>query len=315
MQDNCASSLISIISKLLGDELCSLLLEGKLDEVMLNPNGFLFVTAIGGKNSFYGTVDSSKATIAIRQLSNFSGKTIDEKSPIVECELSKLNIRFEAILPPLVKGPVFCMRSMHALNLDFRDLVASNFIKESQIELFDSFIKEKKNILICGMTGTGKTSFINSFLKRICALDTDSRITTIEDTPELKLEAENSVSLFTNETTSISNLVKASLRLSPMRIVIGEVRSVEALDMIDALTTGHSGCLASIHAGTVTQCLERLKLLVTRAQSTYQNIESMIAQAIDVVIVLKKNPYRHVSQIALVKGFENSQYNLQFLGE
>ena len=104
-------------------------------------------------------------------------------------------------------------------------------------------------------------------------------------------------------------------RLSPDRIVVGEVRAEEALDLIDALSTGHSGGLASIHAGSVLQCLERLKLLISRNPSAPDNIDSMIALAVNAIIILKREPLRHVSSIALVTGLEQGKFTYKFLGE
>ena len=112
----------------------------------------------------------------------------------------------------------------------------------------------------------------------------------------------------------MSDLVKATLRLSPDRIVIGEVRSVEALDMIDALSTGHSGGLASIHAGSVEQCFERLKLLISRNKFAPKNIDKMIALAINAVVILEKSPYRHVKEIALVSDYQNGSFIYQKTG-
>lgn len=126
-------------------------------------------------------------------------------------------------------------------------------------------------------------------LKRIALFEPFSRIVCIEDTPELKIENDNAVNLVSGPNTSISTLVKATLRLSPDRIVVGEIRAEEALDLIDALSTGHSGGLASIHAGSVLQCLERLKLLISRNPSAPDNIDSMIALAVNAIIILKEN--------------------------
>lgn len=306
---------VMTLSELLSDELVGSLIEGAVDEIMLNPDSALYVRYSDGENIKYCDISPSKAQILIRTVASMSKIDINVNCPIVETEISCINARFSALLPPLCKYPCFCLRSLHALSLNFEHLVSQNFISKEQLTILDSLIKERKNILVCGQTGCGKTSFINSMLKRIALFEPFSRIVCIEDTPELKIENDNAVNLVSGPNTSISTLVKATLRLSPDRIVVGEVRAEEALDLIDALSTGHSGGLASIHASSVLQCLERLKLLISRNPSAPDNIDSMIALAINVIIILKREPLRHVSSIALVTGLEQGKFTYKFLGE
>lgn len=306
---------VMTLSELLSDELVGSLIEGAVDEIMLNPDSALYVRYSDGENVKYCDISPSKAQILIRTVASMSKIDINVNCPIVETEISCINARFSALLPPLCKYPCFCLRSLHALSLNFEHLVSQNFISKEQLTILDSLIKERKNILVCGQTGCGKTSFINSMLKRIALFEPFSRIVCIEDTPELKIENDNAVNLVSGPNTSISTLVKATLRLSPDRIVVGEVRAEEALDLIDALSTGHSGGLASIHAGSVLQCLERLKLLISRNPSAPDNIDSMIALAVNAIIILKREPLRHVSSIALVTGLERGKFTYKFLGE
>ena len=244
---------VMTLSELLSDELVGSIIEGAVDEIMLNPDSALYVRYSDGENVKYCDISPSKAQILIRTVASMSKIDINVNCPIVETEISCVNARFSALLPPLCKYPCFCLRSLHALSLNFEHLVSQNFISKEQLTILDSLIKERKNILVCGQTGCGKTSFINSMLKRIALFEPFSRIVCIEDTPELKIENDNAVNLVSGPNTSISTLVKATLRLSPDRIVVGEVRAEEALDLIDALSTGHSGGLASIHAGSVLQ--------------------------------------------------------------
>lgn len=237
----------------LGDNLVNALMSHQVDELMLNPDGKLFVLFKAGNSEIIDNFDDNRAQIIVRTVASLNLKDIPQDSPIIDGKIDFLKARFSAILPPLSKATCFCIRSLHALNLPFEDLIQASFLSEPQAKTLENLLIEKKNILVCGKTGCGKTSFINSILNKITKIDENSRIISIEDTPELELKSTNAVNLYTSKLTSMSDLVKATLRLSPDRIVIGEVRSIEALDMIDALSTGHSGGLASIHAGSVEQ--------------------------------------------------------------
>ena len=241
-------NLYSSLYETLGERIISAFDRKNIEELMLNPDGKLFVKYADGHCVHEDTLSNARSEIIVRTVANLNDRDIDINAPIVECELERFNARFSALMPPLSKGTCFCIRVLKALNLSFDELVLCSFITDRHAEIIDTLIKKRMNCLICGQTGCGKTSFINSMLNRIGSLDPDCRIICIEDTPELKLNIDNSVSLFTSKNTSMSDLLRTSLRLSPDRIVIGEVRSTEALDMIDAFSTGHKGGVASIHA-------------------------------------------------------------------
>ncbi len=299
----------------LGESVVSALDSGLVEELMLNPDGRFFVKYTDGTIVQEDNFTKARAEIVVRTIASLNDREIDEEAPMLECELERFSARFSALMPPLSRGASFTLRVLKALNLSFDELLLSGFIKDSQARAINSLIEKRKNFLICGQTGCGKTSFINSILNRITKLDPACRIICIEDTPELKLSADNCVNLFTCTKTSMSDLVRASLRFSPDRIVVGEIRSIEALDMIDAFSTGHKGGVASIHAGSALQCLDRLKLLISRhPYAPAKGIDELIALSLDAVIVLGKRPYRHVESIVLVKGYSNNAYVLEEIG-
>ncbi len=308
-------NLYSSLYESLGESIVSSLDSGYVEELMLNPDGRLFVKYTDGCLVHEDTFTKARAEIVVRTIASLNERDIDEASPMLECELDRFSARFSALMPPLSRGTCFNLRVLKALNLSFEELLSGGFMSEKQARVITSFIERRMNFLICGQTGCGKTSFINSILNRIAKVDPDCRIICIEDTPELKLSADNCVNLFTSRQISMSDLLRASLRLSPDRIVVGEVRSIEALDMIDAFSTGHKGGVASIHAGSALQCLDRLKLLISRhPYAPKKGIDELIALSIDAVIVLGKRPYRHVESIVLVKGFSDGSYVLEELG-
>lgn len=300
---------------LLGKELINSILEKRTEELMLNPDGRMFVKCSHGILEQVGCIDPYKASTIIRTIASLNSMEINLNCPVIDSEIDFLKVRFSAVLPPLVKAPVFCIRSFNALSISFEELKNEDFISEQLYTALKKLILQKKNILICGQTACGKTTFLNSLINLVLINDSQTRIVSIEDTPELKLSGCNCVNLYTTRDVDMSYLVKTSLRLSPDRIVVGEIRSKEALDMLDALSTGHDGAMCSMHAGNALQALERLKLLVSRNHNAPLCIERLICSAVNAIVVLKKDPYRHVHSIALVHGFDNKNYELEILGE
>ena len=306
---------LNILKETLGERLINLLIQSQVDEIMVNPDGVMFIRYASGTTAVEPGFSEMKTQIIARTIATLNHRDIDPLNPVIDGEIEFIKARFSAVLPPLSRGACFCIRSLHALNLSFEELIACGFLTGKMATVLEDLLKQRLNILICGQTGSGKTSFINSMLCRLSDLEPESRIISIEDTPELKLTSKNHVSLYTSEKTSMSDLVRATLRLSPDRIIIGEVRSVEALDMIDAMATGHSGCLASLHAGTLQQCMERLKLLVLRNANAPRNLDNIIASSVQAIVILSRIPKRHISQIALVKGYSSNNYQFEIIGE
>ncbi len=308
-------SLYSTLYEMLGERLLAEFESRCIEELMCNPDGRVFIRYQKGEMVEVTSFSEECSQIIVRTVASLNEKDIDPKKPLIEGEISRLNARFSAVLPPLSKGTCFCIRVLKALNLSFEELFESGFMTVKQSEILQYLIESRLNFLICGQTGCGKTSFINSILNKITELEPFSRIVCIEDTPELKLNAANCVNLFASRTTSMSELLKASLRLSPDRIIVGEVRSSEALDMIDAFSTGHKGGFASMHAGSLLQCLDRLKLLVSKNQNAPEKgIEELIALSVDAVVVLTKKPKRTIESISLIKGFRNDKFEYEVIG-
>lgn len=298
-----------MLSSVLESDLINFLIEKTADEIQLNSDGRVFVKFSGGSTEYHSDLTDVQAIIIIKTIASLNGHDLNNIS-ILDCEIASFGCRFSAVLPPVVKRPVFCIRILHAVNMSFEDLLRQNFLNHHQKENLQKILREKSNVLVCGQTGCGKTSFINSMLSYLAENQAEERIICIEDTPELKLKNENSLNLYSNEKTDMSALVKASLRLSPDRIVIGEIRSKEALDMLDALSTGHSGCIASMHAGSAKQCLNRLKLMASRNENAPKNLDELIALSVNVIIVLCAYPFRHVKSISYVNGLNNGEFIL-----
>lgn len=279
-----------------------------VNEIMLNCDGSLFIEYKNKGIEQCGMFNSADAYSLIKTIASIANINIDEKAPFLSCEIPIYGSRLEALLPPLVKAPVFSIRILSTDNYQLDFLVKKGMLTQNEYIFLQKCIKDKKNILVSGQTGSGKTTLVNAILNEIqnlCPLD---RIITIEDTSELSIKSKNKVKLFTNKDIDMATLVKSSLRLRPDRIIVGEIRGKEALDLIDALSTGHSGGLSTIHAGSDIQALNRLNLLVKRNVSAPLYFENIIASSIDIIVQLQKTPIRHISSISHVKNFKDNNY-------
>ena len=181
---------------------------------------------------------------------------------------------------------------------------------ESTADFLKKLVRAGYNLFISGGTNSGKTTFLNALSAYIPA---DERVITIEDTPEIKSDLNNFLPLYSNEHLGSDELVRSCLRLRPDRIVMGEIRGPEALDMLDAFSSGHEGSMATLHAGNPQQALNRLCLLVSRHPRAPRRIESMVAQSSDLLIQLHVKPTRHIAALYEVKGFVDHEFLISTL--
>lgn len=247
------------------------------------------------------------------------GRRVDESSPMVDARLSD-GSRVNAIIPPLsVDGPVLSIRRFGRDRLNADDLLNNNSLTPPMLELLRGCVKARLNVLISGGTGAGKTTFLNVISSYISNRE---RIVTIEDAAELQLNQEHVVRLETRPANiegkgaiQQRQLVINALRMRPDRIIVGEVRSEEALDMLQAMNTGHDGSLTTIHANTPRDALSRLETMVAMANLSIPEsaIRRQIASAIDVVVQVSRlsDGTRKVISIAEVIGMEGSVVTMQ----
>jgi len=182
-------------------------------------------------------------------------------------------------------------------------------------DVIRSAIAKRKNILVAGSTGSGKTTFINAVLDELATISSADRVLIIEDTPELQCNVKNSVALLAVGRVSMLDCLRASMRLKPTRIVVGEVRGGEALSMLKAWNTGHPGGAASVHANDARGALIRLESLVAEATEAPQ--QQLIAEAVNVVVFVDSEPAikagRKVREVAVVMGYREGSYELEYL--
>ena len=287
----------------LGPAIASFLEDPSIVEVMLNPDGRLWIDRLSG-----GLEDSGRAMTAadgeriVRLVAHHVGAEVHPGSPRVSAELPETGERFEGLLPPVVAAPAFAIRKPAVAVFTLDDYAASGIMTEDQAAVLRQAVAARKNILVAGGTSTGKTTLTNALLADVAG--TTKRVVLIEDTRELQCRAPNLVALRTKDgVASLSDLVRSSLRLRPDRIPIGEVRGAEALDLLKAWGTGHPGGIGTIHAGTALGALRRLEQLIQEAVVTVPR--ALIAETIDVVAVLRgRGSERRLAELGLVTGLD-----------
>ena len=306
-------SLPRIISKLqhaLGDELRIALDDPNVVEIMLNPDGRLFIERLGHGIAAAGEMTHAAAETVIGSVAHVLNSEVDQQSPIVSGELPIGGHRFEGILPPVVSGPSFTIRRRASRLIPLDDYVSSQAMTVRQAEVIRSAIASRLNILIAGGTGSGKTTLTNAVLAELVSTSPGDRLVILEDTSEIQCAAENAVSLHTSDAVDMSRLLKSTMRLRPDRIIVGEVRDGAALTMLKAWNTGHPGGVATIHANSARSALRRLEQLT--AEVSHQPMQAVIGDAVDLVISIERTAKgRRVHEILHVTRFAGGQYQTE----
>lgn len=297
------------------------LLKGdEITEIMVNKFDEIYVEK-GGKLTLSGVTFSSDDAVmsAIERIVSPLGRRIDESSPYVDARL-KDGSRVNAIIPPLaLRGPCITIRKFSKEKLTHDDLIRFGAINENMVKFLQVAVEQRLNILISGGTGSGKTTLLNVLSNFIPETE---RIVTVEDAAELQLSQPHLVSLEARPANlegkgmiSIRDLVKNCLRMRPDRIVVGECRGGEALDMLQAMNTGHDGSLTTAHANTPRDLISRLEVMVmmTGMELPVQAIREMVASAVDLVVQQTRfsDGSRKVVNISEITGVESGVVQMQ----
>jgi pilus assembly protein CpaF len=300
----------------------SLLADASVSEIMVNRHDEIWVEQGGQLRRHPSGFSSDQSVLGvIERIVAPIGRRIDESSPMVDARLRD-GSRVNAIIPPLaLKGPSLTIRKFPARRLTMQDLVAGASLDRSMATFLQSCVMHRKNVVVSGGTGSGKTTLLNILSNFIPA---GERVITIEDAAELRLDHEHLVSLEARPANlegrgavAIRDLVRNALRMRPDRIVIGECRGSEALDMLQAMNTGHEGSLTTLHANTPRDALSRLETLVLMAgmDLPLAAIREQIASAVDVIVQQSRSPAgrRRITAIVEVSGMESGKIQLQEL--
>ena len=288
----------------LGPEIAAWLEDTSVIEVMLNPDGRLWIDRLGAGIADTGSgMSAADGERIIRLVAHHVGAEVHAKSPRVSAELPDTGERFEGLLPPVVAAPSFAIRKPAVAVFTLADYVAAGIMSGWQAEALIDAVATRKNILVAGGTSTGKTTLTNALLAEVAK--TDDRVVLIEDTRELQCGAPNLVSLRTKDgVATLSDLVRSALRLRPDRIPIGEVRGAEALDLLKAWGTGHPGGIGTIHAGSALGTLRRMEQLIQESVVTVPR--ALIAETINVIAVLVRDGTgRRLAELAQVTGLDD----------
>jgi len=271
-------------------------------EIMVNPDGALWIERHEtGRVREDKTLNRQDIERIIRLVASHVGFDCNKEHPVVSAELPGTGERFEGVLPPVVLGPTFAIRKPAGWVISLDDYIEAGVITGAQALVLKSAVKTRDNILIAGGTSSGKTTLANALLAEVAKAE--ERIVILEDTRELRCEAPDMVALRTSPGIGLEQLVKSTMRLRPDRIIVGEVRGGEALDLLKAWNTGHPGGIATVHANSAATALSRIEQLI--GERTTRIPLSLIADAIDLIVFISRtNDGRHVEEILRVTGLD-----------
>ncbi|NYT25927.1 P-type conjugative transfer ATPase TrbB [Alcaligenaceae bacterium] len=300
---------IQMLRTAMGPEIAAALEDPDVVEIMLNPDRSLWVDRLSTGRAPLGLeLSEADGERIIRLVAAHVGAEVHRGQPLLTAELPETGERFEGILPPAAPGPAFALRKRAVGVIPLARYIADGMMSAAQADFLVQAVRARENILIAGGTSTGKTTLANALLAEIAA--TGDRVLVLENTVELQCTATDHVPLRTRAgVVSMQELVRATLRLRPDRVVVGEVRGGEALDLIKVWGTGHPGGIATIHAGSAVGALLRLEQLILEV--AVNPPRALIAEAVNVVIYIAgRGRKRRIESIARVVGFDGVGYQL-----
>ncbi|HEY0622739.1 P-type conjugative transfer ATPase TrbB [Sphingomonas sp.] len=292
----------------MGPDIAAALSDPLVLEIMVNPDGSLRLDRLGEGRVDTGIfIAAAQAERIIRLVASHARAEVHAGQPVLSAELPPhregyAGERFEGVLPPVSSGPCFSIRKPAQRLYTLDDYVADGFMDAATADALRAAVTQRFNILVAGGTSSGKTTLANALLAEMGWVD--ARVILIEDTRELQSPAPDTVALRTRPgLVSMADLVRSTLRLRPDRIIVGEVRGPEALDMLKAWNTGHPGGIATVHANSAEAALYRIEQLVQEAVVTVPR--RLIAEAIDLVVFIAgRGAHRRVDTIARVAGVD-----------
>jgi pilus assembly protein CpaF len=295
-----------------------LIRDPEISDILVNGSSHVFVEKRGQMQEAPVRVAEKSLQVAVRHIARALGDDISEEKPLLDARLPD-GSRVSAVFPPCsVTGTVLAIRKFQSGLYGAEELVKVGTLAPELLKELQSAVELRRNVLIAGGTGTGKTTLLNALAAFI---GSEERVIVIEDTSEIQLERENLVRLEARREQpgrkgiSIRDLVRATLRLRPDRILLGEVRGGEAFDLLQALNTGHSGSLCTIHANSAQAAISRFTTCVLQSgvELPYQAIRSNIAEALDLVVHLERRQgKRIVTQVLRIQRYEPAEDYYEF---
>jgi type IV secretion system protein VirB11 len=281
----------------------------KTIDILLNADGKLWQQKLGGLMAPIGSMSAARAEAVMRTIAACLNTVITWDQPAIEGELPLDGSRFAGQLPPIVSAPTFAIRKRASSVFTLAQYVSQRIMTPEQKEILCESIREHKNILVIGSTGSGKTTLTNGLIHEMTSAFPDERVIIIEDTGEIQCAARNAVLYHTTAEITMTKLLRISLRMQPHRILVGEVRGPEALDLLMAWNTGHPGGIATLHSNTASSALTRLSSLISMARDYPKPIEPLIGEAVDLIVhIAKETDSRRIKEILRVTSY-NTQTN------
>jgi len=279
-------------------------------EIMLNPDGSLWIEKYGQDHEPIGVIPIAQSRLILSQVASGLNLTVNEKSPIVEGEFPLDGSRFEGTFPPIVgPGPSFSLRKKASRVFTLEEYMLSGSITPGAVALIEDAVLHRANIVVVGGTSSGKTTFVNAVIDAVSRLTPTHRLIILEDTAELQSKSPNTVFLRTSVLAEVDmrKLAKVSMRYAPKRILVGEVRDAAALEMLKLWNTGHPGGISTFHADSAEEALERLEELVEEAGLGPK--QKLIGRAVDLAVYMEKTPdnRRQISSIVKVNRFNHKE--------
>jgi type IV secretion system protein VirB11 len=294
-----------LLRRQLGAKILSAIEDPKITEIIVNEDGRVWFESYdrglheGGTSFAPSQIESLIGTVAASLRT-----VVNAQNPIVEGELSIGGVRFEGLLPPVARQPCYVMRKPAQVLYRLDDYMRDGVLEERFSEILRESIDQRRNIVIAGGTGSGKTTLAGAIINEMVERsDPNERYVIIEDTLEIRCRAKNLVQLHTADAADMTRLVRVTMRLRPDRIIIGEVRGAEALALLKAWNTGHPGGVTTIHANSARAALVRLSSLVQEAGVPPQ--PELIAEAIDLLVFIARTPQgRKVTELVRVERYD-----------
>ena len=295
----------------------------EISDILVNGAAGVFIERFGQMEEVPVTIPEKSLQVAVRNIARAVGDEISEEKPLLDSRLPD-GSRVAAVFPPCaVAGTVLAIRKFHGSVYTADELVRIGGLTPEVLDVLRRAVEQKKNILISGGAGTGKTTLLNALAAFIAP---EERIIVIEDTSELQINKRNLVRLEARReqpgvpAVTIRDLLMATLRLRPDRILLGEVRGGEAFDLLQALNTGHSGTLSTIHANSAGQAISRFTTctLQSGVELPYKAIRSNIADALDLLVhIERRQGKRFVTQVLAIKAYDSAldRYDLESVYE
>jgi len=297
-----------------------LILDPDISEIMVNGPERIFIEKAGYLQPVPGVkLTHESLIVAVKNIARRLGDDISEAKPILDSRLPD-GSRVAAVIPPCsIHGVALTIRKFNSHRFKMKDLIEIGTVTPDLAEQLEGFVAQRKNILICGGTSSGKTTLANVLMEFIPDYE---RIVLIEDTAEIQIQKENVLRFEARReqndlpAVTIRDLLKATLRHRPDRIIVGEIRGGEAFDLLQLLNTGHSGTLSTVHANSAAQGISRFTTCVLQSgvEMPYRAIKTNIADSLNIIVQIERRPgKRFVSEVLEIRGYDerSDHYDLR----